>query len=147
MSHRSSIVTTAGLVEITGDPALARDRARDGHDAFLADHWPDLSAAAWDGFLRYGAGAVVLWRERAPGWGRARPFVPERLWYATQAHTLPGADAERDFDGWPAQLIERYDPRREAVVVILEGACRRGYAVAGDVAPVEAHRRAQARLN
>ena len=147
-TRSTSLVTARGLVTIGAapEPSRAARRREEEHLAFLADHWPQLSAAGYTGFREHGAGAVVLWREGAPRRWRPRPFEPERLWYTTQAHVLPGA-TEAHFDGWEAKLIETYDPEREALVVFAEGGLICGYLVRGSIAPPEARREAGARLN
>ena len=94
-----SVATPRGLVTITA-PRLASRRLRtrqEAHRDFLASHWAELSAAAYEGYRRHGAGAVVLWRSERPRRFRPRPFEPERLFYTTQIHALPGT-TEADFD-------------------------------------------------
>ena len=151
MSHPTETLTLAtpqGLLEIAQSGGLARGpRARAAeHHGFLADHWAELAAAAYEGYRRHGAGAVVLWRESAPRRLFRRPFEPERLWYTTQIHALPGT-TEADFDGWEAHQLELYDPEGEALVVFVEGGRPQGYRVAGDPTPPRARQRAGASLN
>ena len=141
-------VTPRGFVRVTSPvPASRRaERRAEAHRQFVLDHWAELSAAAYEGYRRHGAGAVVLWREDAPRRFRPRPFQPERLWYTTQIHALPGT-TDRDFDGWEAQQLETYDPQAEGLVVIVEGDGLAGYRVAGDPAPPDAHRQSAAGAN
>lgn len=151
MEHPTETLTLAtpqGLLEIAqAADRSRRQRARAGeHHGFLADHWPELAAAAYEGYRRHGAGAVVLWREEAPRRLLRRPFEPERLWYTTQIHALPGT-TEADFDGWEALQLELYDPQGEALVVFVEGGRPQGYRVAGAPAPPEARGRAGIALN
>ncbi len=143
-----SLATPRGLVTITSAPVRTRrGRARgEAHRTFLADHWPELSAAAFEGYSRHGAGAVALVRAGAPRWFRPAPFEPERLLYTTQIHSLPGA-TEADFDGWEARQLESYDPRSSALVVFVEGKTLAGYRVAGQPSPPVALREARAREN
>lgn len=143
-----TLVTPEGLVEITSAPRRTRrDQARAAeHAAFVADNWTSLAAAAWDGYRRHGAGAVVLWRKAAPRRLFRRPFAPERLWYATQVHSLPEA-TEADFDGWEARRLEDYDPLREALVVIVEGGRLCGHVVRGDASPEAVNARSRIREN
>lgn len=139
-----TLATADGLVEITASPDRSRrrrDRAAE-HVAFVAGHWASLKAAAWEGYRRHGAGAVVLWRSEPPRRVFRRPFEPERLWYATQIHALPGS-IEADFSGWEAQRLEDYDPNTEALVVFVEGGRPQGYVVRGTVLPAEARRRSR----
>ena len=146
MSRTHSLVTARGLVRITSraEPSRSALKREPAHHTFLADHWSQLAAAAYGGFREHGAGAVVLRREAGPRLWRPRPFEPERLWFATQAHVIPGG---LDFDGWEAGLIETYDPEREAIVVFSEGGAVSGYLAAGTLAPPQAHVAAAARLN
>ncbi len=143
-----TLVTARGLVTVTAAPEPGRAAARrePALRAFLADQWEGLAAAAYGGFREHGAGAVVLWRDEKPRLWRPRPFEPERLWFATQAHVIPGA-TRMDFDGWVADLIETYDPEREAIVVFSEGGAVSGFLVSGTLAPPQAHVAAGARLN
>ncbi len=143
-----SVATPRGLVTITSSrPASGRARSRaESHRAFLVDHWPELSAAAYEGYRRHGAGAVVLWRSERPRRFRPRPFEPERLFYTTQIHSLPGT-TEADFDGWEARQLEAYDPEAEGLVVLVEGDGVAGYRVAGQPPPPVALRASRAREN
>ena len=151
MRHPTETLTLAtphGLLQIAqAAERPRRQRARAGdHRRFVADHWPELAAAAFEGYRRHGAGAVVLWREAPPRRLLRRAFEPERLWYTTQIHALPGT-AEADFDGWEAEQLESYDPQGEALVVFVEGGRPQGYRIAGDPAPPAARRLAGASLN
>ena len=144
----ATLATPRGIVTIT-EPERPSRRGRahaEGHRQFLAAHWAELSAAAFEGYRRHGAGAVVLWRDAAPRRFRPRPFRPERLWYTTQIHAIPGTSSA-DFDGWEAHQLETYDPRADALVVFVEGDRVAGYRVAGDPPPPEALRLSQTRLN
>ena len=116
------------------------------HQQFVADHSRELAAAAFEGYSRHGAGAVVLWRETSPRRFRPRPFEPERLFYSTQLHVLPGA-TEATFDGWEAEQIEVYDPQSESIVLFIEGSIFTAYRVSGPTAPPDALVGARARWN
>lgn len=146
--HTVTVSTPRGLVRITSPRAPSRRQTRRAraHHRFLLDHWAELAAAAFEGYRRHGAGAVVLWREAAARRFRPRPFQPERLWYTTQIHAIPGT-TDADFDGWEARQLETYDPRAEGLVVFVEGDGLSGYRVAGDPAPPDALRQSAARLN
>ncbi len=147
-SHTVTVSTPRGVVRVTSAPPSSRRvRARaEAHRQFVLDHWAELSAAAFAGYRRHGAGAVVLWREAPPRRFRPRPFEPERLWYTTQIHAIPGT-SEADFDGWEARQLEAYDPRAEGLVVIVEGDGLAGYRLAGDLAPPDALRQSAAGTN
>jgi hypothetical protein len=140
----ATLATPRGLVTITA-PGRPSRRA-DDHRRFLVEHWAELSAAAFEGYRRHGAGAVVLWRAAGPRRFRPRPFEPERLWYTTQIHAIPGTSSD-DFDGWEARQLETYDPQAAALVVFVEGDRVAGYRVAGDPPPPEALRLSQAQSN
>lgn len=147
-SRSTTIVTPEGLVTIESRPDVSKKRRRREaeHHRFLADHWAELKAAAHGGYREFGAGAVVLWRDAPPRRWRPRPFEPERLWYTTQIHVLPGA-TEEDFSGWEADQLETYAPETEALVVFVEGPQITGYRLRGSLPPAEAHRRSTARFN
>ena len=143
-----TLATPDGLVTVEGAPPprrrwWQRRRPADPSDAryraFLAEHWVALSAAAYRGFRRHGAGAVALAVDVATP-------RPDRLAYVTQVHTLPGA-TEADFDGWAARALETYDPEQEALVVFAEPRRIVGYLVRGTTPPAEAMRRAAASGN
>ncbi|MEM6326674.1 MAG: hypothetical protein AAF791_06095 [Bacteroidota bacterium] len=143
-----TVATPTGLLSIDShpEPSRARRRREAEHHRFLGDHWTELKAASHGGYREYGAGAVVLWREDTPSRWRPRPFEPERLWYTTQIHVLPGA-TEADFSGWESELLETYTPDTEALVVFVEGTSFAGYRLRGSTSPREAHRGTSASLN
>lgn len=143
-----SVPTPHGAVAITsssGRPRRVRRRA-EAHRRFIAGHWPSLAAAAYEGYRRHGAGAVVLWRDVRASRFSATPFEPEGLFYTTQIHALPGT-TEADFDGWEARQLETYDPAAAALVVIVEGRDLAGYHASGATAPPVALQASQASLN
>lgn len=144
VNHLQTFVTSDGLLSVATQ--RAPDRRAADRIAFATDHWPELAAAAWEGFQRHGAGAVVLWRQASPSRWRRAAFTPERLWYTTQVHVLPGISREA-FDGWEAAQIEAYDPRTEAVVVFVEGNRLFGVRLTGSPSPPDARARAGTSLN
>jgi hypothetical protein len=125
------------------------------HLRFLSDHWPGLAAAAYAGFTKHGAGAVVVFGEPEASEGSlrlrlsraARPFRAQRLWYATSFDGLPRAG--RDWTAmWETARLDSYDPEHEGLVLFLEGeALPRGYVVSGSPPPPAAFANAQAMLN
>ncbi|MEO0559204.1 MAG: hypothetical protein AAF170_13590 [Bacteroidota bacterium] len=143
--HEATFSTPRGLIRILHSGEASRTRV-ERHLRFLVDNGVELAAAAFEGYTRHGAGAVVVWREEAPRRFRPRPFEPERLWYSTQLHVLPGATAAT-FSGWEAQQIEIYDPQIESVVLFLEGSRFSAYRIQGPMTPPLALRGAQAVLN
>jgi len=147
-SRSQTFATSSGLVTIHSSPSRPRSakRLEDRHHAFVVAHWLELKAASHGGYQEYGPGAVVLWRESRPRRWRPRPFESERLWYATQLHSLPGGGGVR-FDGWEARLIETYDPSREAVIVLVEADRLAGYLVRGPLPPAAAREQAGTGLN
>ena len=160
----TTLVGPAGTVEITAHPSPGRVRRRlePRHQEFVADHWPSLATAAHAGYREHGAGAVVVlaaapaarsWLDHLDaafrGARRDAHLETQSIWYTTQIHTLPGA-GEAWFDGWEAQLIETYDPRREAVIVLLgpdASGAPSGYRVVGTPAPKQAYERTRVGLN
>jgi len=136
-------------------PATARASRRvPEHLRFIGEHWPGLSAAAYAGFTRHGAGAVVLFGGENPAGpvlrrrGSGRPFEPQRLFYATTLLGLPGPPPADWTATWEARRMDTYDPETEGLVVFVEGeAPPRGYLVSGSPAPRAAYLGAQAMLN
>ncbi|MEM7789662.1 MAG: hypothetical protein AAF594_18225 [Bacteroidota bacterium] len=143
-----SVPTPLGDIAITAPVDRSRRvrKRQDAHRQFIAGHWSSLAAAAFEGYRRHGAGAVVLWRDTEAARFRPRPFEPERLFYTTQIHALPGT-TEADFDGWEARQLETYDPHSSALVVIVEGKDLAGYHASGPPRPPDALRGSQATLN
>lgn len=144
----ATLVTPSGTVTIESQPDASRAALRrlDEHREFLASHWPGLAAAAYEGYGRHGAGAVVLWTEVGPRRFRRRPFEPERLFFTTQIHAIPGT-TDADFNGWEARQLETYDPQRQALVVFVEAGQVVGYRVTGALDPPRALLRSKASHN
>ena len=144
----TTLSTPFGLVTIRSNPHASRStrRRQDQHRTFLADHWPGLAAAAYEGYQRHGAGAVVLWTDHRPGLFRRRAFEPERLFYTTQIHAIPGT-TDDDFEGWEARQLEDYDPTSEALVVFVEAGRVVGHRASATLAPPQALLRSRANEN
>ena len=139
-------VTPVGLVEVVAGPSPSRRETawRDDEVEFLHERASGLVAAAWDGFARHGAGAVVLWKDdEADG---DTPLRPSRLAYTTSILSIPGA-GEREFDGWAASLVESYEPKREAVVVFTDPSGLRGYRLRAPMPPPQASQAMRIALN
>ena len=159
-ARTTTLVGPTGQVEISAHPAPDRKRARreEAQCLFVADHWASLAAAAHAGYREHGAGAVVVlaarpekrtWLDHLDAafrpWARRVEMETQSLWYATQLHTLPGA-GDAWFSGWEARQVEEYDPRREAVVVLLDGPPV-AFRVAGSPSPEAAYQRSRVGLN
>ena len=150
-ARTTTLASQDGVLTIAMKPQVERSMRRlEGlHQQFIADHWPSLAAAAFDGWKRHGAGAVVLiGGAKSSFFGRSEPFVAETIWYTTQVHNGPGAPEERR-SGREADQLETYDPDTESLLIFVdvERDLRCGYRVEGMLAPPEAHVPARARFN
>ncbi|MEL6770136.1 MAG: hypothetical protein AAFP18_03645 [Bacteroidota bacterium] len=150
-ARTTTLASQDGVLTIAMKPQVERSvrRVEGLHQQFIADHWPSLAAAAFDGWKRHGAGAVVLiGSAKSSFFGRSEPFVAETIWYTTQVHNVPGAPEEW-FSGWEADQLETYDPDTESLLIFVdvESDLRCGYRVEGMLAPPEAHVHARARFN
>lgn len=146
-SRTHTFATSSGPVFLEERDAGRTSRKRSAfYHSFLVDNGIELAAAAFEGFTRYGPGAVILWRGKGRRWFGRTPFAPEQLWFSTQLHSLPGVSSIR-IDGWEARQIDTYDPHRESVVAIVEGGLCLAFRIQGPISPPDAHRHARAVLN
>lgn len=135
------------LIEITVLPgAPPSDAVEARHHDFIAENWPSLSAASYDGFQRFGVGAVVV--QGDPVQPTAVPFQPREIFYATSF----GAWVRQQFNEAPSEALEEafetYDPRDAGLFIFLEdGAPPRAYSVESTLKPPQALARVRALLN
>ncbi len=147
--RKSTYIEDDGVMEILMPPASsASDPVEDEQHQFIRRNWESFAAAAYEGFRRYGVGALVV-SENPQGERRVpHPFAAHSVWYAT---TLEGwTDLGRSEEAvlWWREQTEAYDPREACLFVFLrEGEPPRLYRVQGSVRPVEALTRMRSMLN
>ena len=137
----------SGLVEITvlaGPPRPDAEEAR--HHAFITDHWPGLGAAAFDGFQRFGIGAVVV-EERPAQHAADHPFVAHQISFAASHGPWMRNGLPRPTATAVADALEVYDPRETGVIVVTGEAAPRAYRVGGTLPPKEAFAQARRAFN
>lgn len=115
------------------------DDVEDAHHQFIIDHWPDLAAASYLGFKRFGIGFVVV---------NQRDSQAEDVTHDFDAHTILYASAESDWiqgstspasAAWLDEQLQTYDPNVTAVLLFTgEANPLRAYAVDGTPEPPQA---------
>jgi hypothetical protein len=97
--------------------------------AYIEKHWDVIAAFAWHEFKAHGRGAVVV--QDAGGLKEKTIFIPR--------HKLEENPLGREY----ATLVCEYDPRKEAMIILLRPRSAMVYAGAasGREAPPEAYRR------
>ncbi|MEM1127607.1 MAG: hypothetical protein AAGI71_13220 [Bacteroidota bacterium] len=132
-------------IEIDVLSTEAPDEAMEArHHDFIAENWPSLGAASFDGYQRFGIGAVVL----KGGVNPARSFEPYEIFYAAdhgswiQQH-IAQALAEAIDD-----TLQSYDPSRTALMLFYdEDETARAYRVTATLTPPQALTRLRALMN
>jgi hypothetical protein len=104
--------------ELAEQLAAVPEGTRDIFLDLLLEHWPRIAATAWDGWLAHGRGTVTI----------EDGSVPPALAYR------PGALCPCH-----ANLVEAYDPEREAVVAVVAPGGQVGwmYTLGGEPRPAD----------
>ena len=95
------------------------DESRESHGAFIMLNWELAAAAAWQGYVKHGRGAIVIDVNRAkdPPPGMPYYFGTSQAAYVSQRmiKRQPG-----DWD-WPdfERMVRQYDPNTEVVFMFL----------------------------
>lgn len=124
------------------------DAVEDAHHAYLVTRWASLAAAAYEGFQRFGIGAVVIEAPRETGISVPNPFLAASLHFAPAfgawLRSQPDSAARR----WVEREAQTYDVRTSGLFLFLQpGAPPRAYTVEGTLTPPEAFARVKALLN
>ncbi len=154
MYRTTTYTRGATCIEITALPGLGREDAVEAaHHRFIMAYWPSLGAAAYEGFRRFGIGAVIIHEAGARGRSAAvgeppAGFVRHQLSYAAGVGAWMrdtfGNTASKALD----EELEAYDPREAGLFVFVrEDEPPRVYRVESTLRPPQALERARALLN
>lgn len=137
-----------GHLDVTSAPGAPADADESAHQDFLAEGWPSLAAASFEGWQRFGVGAVVVEADVAEI-GVGHPFLAPRLLYATSfGPWLARALKAEPLRAWLDAEAEHYDPRATALFLFVrDGHPPRAYRAQSTLAPAAALRRVRALLN
>jgi len=87
------------------------EETREDHLKFLFHSWDLLAAAAWEGFLAEGRGAIIIDPKESSQWSSSVIYMPESRPRPPGVSTWPDPEVE--------EMVAKYDPEREVVVLIL----------------------------
>jgi hypothetical protein len=87
------------------------EETREDHLKFLFHSWDLLAAAAWEGYSAEGRGAIIIDPKESSQWSSSAIYVPESRPRPPGVPTWPDPEVE--------EMVGKYDPEREVVVVIL----------------------------
>lgn len=95
----------------------------DGRDEMIVANWQQFAAAAWDGYMREGRGALLLDLKSAPNSVTHPGINLQATYLALEALLAAGTESETGPDGLGGHLdrLRTYDPRREMVLFIASG--------------------------
>lgn len=149
MSIKKTFISGSDVIEIASRPGgLGGDAVEAGQHQFIVDQWDRLAAAAYEGFRRFGVGAVVLEEDAGRASKVEHPFAVYNVWYATSFSAWMRRRLKDDQAGWTEAQFETYDPREAGVFMFLrEGEAARTYIVEATLTPPEAFERVKALLN
>lgn len=137
-----------------------QDRTK--HQQLIIANWLTIAAAAWDGYVKTGAGAIAIHMDLPPE--EMAKITPDLISELSQPIPLPGdlpmvyfpdKNAREIWTGgWPLpelkRMVRKYDPRTQVVVIFLY---RDGHvdsyriALPDDPPPPVAYRMTKGRLN
>ena len=149
MSAKKTFISGSDVIEIASRPdGPGGDAVEARQHRFIVDQWDRLAAAAYEGFKRFGVGAVVLEEEPRRGSAVEHPFAVYDVWYATSFSAWMRRRLQEDQAGWAEAQFETYDPGEAGVFMFLrKGKAARTYLVEATLTPPEAFKRAKALLN
>ena len=114
----------------------------------IVENWESFAAAAYEGFRRFGAGAIVVEEDKINQAGVRHPFLTHVIWYATSVAAWAQQGILKGVSGWIEEQIERYDPRGACMFVFLrEDEEPRVYLVESTLTPAQALTRIKALMN
>ena len=149
MPPKKTFINGSDVIEIVSRPnGPGGDAVETDQHKFIVEQWDRLAAAAYEGFQRFGVGAVVLEEEAERESKVEHPFAVYNVWYATSFSSWMRSRLEDDKTGWAEAQFETYDPRRAGVFMFLsEDEPARTYLASATLTPPEAFERAKALLN
>jgi hypothetical protein len=137
------------IIEITspGDPYHLDEREIVQHRC-IVENWESFAAAAYEGFRRFGIGAVIV-EEDALSENQVRhPFLRHKIWYATSFEAWVKQGYEVGAGSWLEEQIQAYDPQSACMFIFLrEDGHPRIYLVESTLKPAAALSRIKAFLN
>ena len=149
MSSKKTFINGSDVIEIASHPnGPSGDGVETDQHRFIVDQWDRLAAAAYEGYQRFGVGAVVLEEEAERESKVEHPFAVYNVWYATSFSSWMQSRLQNDKTGWAEAQFETYDPSKAGVFMFLRAdAAARTYLVEASLTPPEAFERAKALLN
>lgn len=95
------------------------DESRESHCAFIMLNWDLAAAAAWQGYVKHGRGAIVI----DVNWAKDPPPGMPYYFGSTQAAYVSQRMVKRQLDGWDwpdfERMVRQYDPNTEVVFMFL----------------------------
>jgi len=114
----------------------------------IVENWESFAAAAYEGYRRFGAGAVVVEEDKVNHSGVRHPFLTHVIWYATSVAAWAEQGLLKGSSEWIEEQMACYDPRAACMFVFLrEDAEPRVYFVESTLTPSQALTRIKALLN
>lgn len=137
------------FIEITALPGLgSEDAVEDAQHRFITDNWASLGAAAYEGFRRFGIGAVIIHEAPPSADVVPHPFVTHQVSYAASFGAWMRTTFEDDASEVLDEEFESYDPRESGLFVFVrDEEPPRVYRVESTLRPQQALERARAILN
>lgn len=137
------------FIEITALPGLGREDAiEEAQHQFITDNWASLGAAAYEGFRRFGIGAVIIHETPPASRTVPHPFVTYQVSYAASFGAWMRTTFADDASKVLGEAFETYDPRESGVFVFVRGEePPRAYHIESTLRPPQALERARALLN
>ncbi len=121
---------------------------KEEHHQLIVDHWPDLAAAGFLGFKRFGIGAVVVKQRDSQADAVEHDFEAHNVMYAPSDSAWMSDLDERTPADWLDAQFQSYDPNTTTVILFATGGERlRAYAVEGTPAPPRAFALSRAQYN
>jgi hypothetical protein len=114
----------------------------------IVENWESFAAAAYEGFRRFGLGAIVVEEDKINQASVRHPFLTHVIWYATSVAAWAQQGLLRGVSTWVEEQMERYDPHDACMFVFLrENEEPRIYLVESTLTPAQALSRVKALLN
>ncbi|HET6568916.1 MAG TPA: hypothetical protein VFG50_13200 [Rhodothermales bacterium] len=145
----TTYIEATGTVEIIS-PAVSAvpGKLEAEQHQLIVEHWESFAAAAYEGFRRFGAGAVVIEENKNHSEEIRHPFLRHMIWYAAGLDAWIGRENLQDAVKYLDVHLDAYDPSDACVFVFLrEKAPTRVYLARGPVSPAQALTRIKSLLN
>lgn len=145
----STYVEGSDIIEISMPETVESSNGMEAEQhRTIVDNWESFAAAAYEGYRRFGAGAVVVEEEKVNQASVRHPFLTHVIWYATSVAAWAEQGILRGASGWIEEQMERYDPTLSCMFVFLrEDEEPRVYLVESTLTPSKALSRIKALMN